>query len=289
MTKRGATGTLTISAVSNLLDIPVPTIRSWERRYGFPEPARTSGAHRRYEPRSIEALRALRDEIASGVRAEVAVAALRSNLRRGEKGVAYVRSLLEAGLDYDAPAIRAVLDKAAKQLGLDETVQWVVLPVLREVGTLWEAGKCDVAQEHVASQEIRAWLANRVGVSASRRARSLVLLACGPKDLHTIGLEAFYVILTKRGIRCRLLGAQIPAAALYDAAVALSPSAVVVTSHLGSHRRAAVESMRGLEGLDLEIFYAGNAFGAAKSRRGVPGTYLGRELTAAADMIEEHI
>ena len=289
MTRRGATGTLTISAVSDLLEIPIPTIRSWERRYGFPEPARTGGAHRRYDPRSIEALRALRDEIASGVRAEDAVTALKSNLQRGAKGIAYVHSVLDAGLDYDAPAIRAALDKAAKALGLDETVQWVVLPVLREVGTLWEAGQCDIAQEHVASQEIRAWLANRVGVSASRRSRGMVLLACGPKDLHTIGLEAFYVILTKRGIRCRLLGAQIPAASLRDAATALSPSAVVVTSHLGSHRRAAIESMRGLEDLDVKIFYAGNAFGAAKSRRGVPGIYLGRELTSAADTIEEHI
>ena len=289
MSRRDTTGTLTISAVSDLLQIPIPTIRSWERRYGFPEPSRTGGAHRRYEPRSIEALRALRDEIASGVRAEDAVAALKSNLRRGEKGASYVQSVLEAGLAYDAPAVRSELDEAAKQLGLDETVQWVVLPVMREVGTLWEAGQCDVAQEHAASQEIRAWLANRVGVGSSRRPRGMALLACGPTDLHTIGLEAFYVILTKRGIRCRLLGAQVPADSLVQAATSVGSSVVVVTSHLNSHRRAAIDSIRAVSKLDVEVFYAGNAFGAAKSRRGVPGRYLGRELTAAADIIEQHV
>ena len=38
---------MTIAQVSALLGIPVPTIRSWERRYGFPTPSRTRGRHRR--------------------------------------------------------------------------------------------------------------------------------------------------------------------------------------------------------------------------------------------------
>ncbi|HEX6131851.1 MAG TPA: MerR family DNA-binding transcriptional regulator, partial [Actinomycetota bacterium] len=50
----GADDRLTIAAVSELLDIPIPTIRSWERRYGFPTPARTGGRHRRYGPAEAE-------------------------------------------------------------------------------------------------------------------------------------------------------------------------------------------------------------------------------------------
>ena len=37
-----------IATVSKLLGVPVPTIRSWERRYDFPAPPRTDGLHRRY-------------------------------------------------------------------------------------------------------------------------------------------------------------------------------------------------------------------------------------------------
>ena len=47
-----------IAAVSEALDIPIPTIRSWERRYGFPDPSRTSGRHRRYSLAEISQLRA---------------------------------------------------------------------------------------------------------------------------------------------------------------------------------------------------------------------------------------
>jgi DNA-binding transcriptional MerR regulator len=55
---------LTIATVSELLDIPIPTIRSWERRYGFPTPVRTQGKHRRYSVAEADQLRLLRDVIA---------------------------------------------------------------------------------------------------------------------------------------------------------------------------------------------------------------------------------
>ncbi len=65
---------VSIAAVSRRLDIPVPTIRSWERRYGFPVAAedRRSGTAgtRRGE---IEQLRDLRDLITRGHSARAAV------------------------------------------------------------------------------------------------------------------------------------------------------------------------------------------------------------------------
>ena len=64
---------MTIAAVSSLLGIPVPTIRSWERRYGFPVPARTQGKHRRYSVDEIDQLRMMRDEITRGHSAREAV------------------------------------------------------------------------------------------------------------------------------------------------------------------------------------------------------------------------
>ncbi|MDQ3210170.1 MAG: MerR family transcriptional regulator, partial [Actinomycetota bacterium] len=62
-----------IAAVSSLLGIPVPTIRSWERRYGFPVPARTHGKHRRYAVDQVDGLRMMRDAITRGHSASEAV------------------------------------------------------------------------------------------------------------------------------------------------------------------------------------------------------------------------
>ena len=45
------------NAAAVMLDISPNTLRSWERRYGFPRPQRTSGGHRQYALPEIEALR----------------------------------------------------------------------------------------------------------------------------------------------------------------------------------------------------------------------------------------
>ena len=68
-----------ISEVSADLGLPIPTSRSWERRYGFPEPDRTEGKHRRYSAEQIEALRVVRDEITRGHRAAEAVSIAKKN------------------------------------------------------------------------------------------------------------------------------------------------------------------------------------------------------------------
>jgi DNA-binding transcriptional MerR regulator len=49
----------TIGEVAELIGVSVMTIRSWERRYGWPRPARTAGAHRRYDDVDVERLKAL--------------------------------------------------------------------------------------------------------------------------------------------------------------------------------------------------------------------------------------
>src|SRR5688500_16811254 len=207
MTRPGAVEGMTISDVSSLLGIPVPTIRSWERRYGFPSPTRTKGAHRRYDASEVELLRSLRDEIAAGVRAEAAVESIRG-AGGDPEGAVLAAAITAAGLAFDASRIRSLLDESVARLGLDETIASVILPVLREVGRLWEAGRCDVSQEHLTSQEVRSWLAGQVATATLDVSRGTVLLTCGPKDLHTLGLEAFYVLLAKRGIPVRVLVAQ---------------------------------------------------------------------------------
>ncbi len=57
-----------IGDVSEAVGIPVPTLRSWERRYGFPEPIRTEGGHRRYSDVHLNELRRVRDAINPGGR-----------------------------------------------------------------------------------------------------------------------------------------------------------------------------------------------------------------------------
>lgn len=72
-----ADGTTPIADVSRLLQVPMPTLRSWELRYDIPSRTQTSGQHRRYTPQQMQALRMMRDEIARGRRAGDAARSVR--------------------------------------------------------------------------------------------------------------------------------------------------------------------------------------------------------------------
>ena len=71
-----------ITEASRLLSIPMPTLRSWELRYGIPGGSREPGRHRRYTDQELHALRLMRDEIARGRRAGAAAQTVRSLLGR---------------------------------------------------------------------------------------------------------------------------------------------------------------------------------------------------------------
>ena len=47
---------LTIGDLAHRTGVSISTLRSWERRYGFPEPRRQPGGHRRYSEADVEAV-----------------------------------------------------------------------------------------------------------------------------------------------------------------------------------------------------------------------------------------
>jgi len=279
-----------ITEVARLLGVPMPTLRSWELRYGIPElTGRRPGQHRRYRPDEVNALRLMRDEIARGQQAAVAAESVRQLLGRTGPAQELIHRILTAAERMDPVGIRARLDEAASTLGLAACLDDVLLPAMRQVGLWWATGHCDVVHERMATEAARAWLDRRTSLApAPTRSRS-ILLACGPSDLHTIGLESTALLLRYRGWPCRLLGARTPTLTVATAARASAVAGVIVVSHLASGRLRAIESIRAVHDLDIAVFYAGNAFITPRSRRGVPGQYLGVRIEDACALLTHEL
>ena len=55
--ERDALSGIRTNAAAELLGVSPNTLRSWERRFGYPEPRRSAGGHRQYELGELEALR----------------------------------------------------------------------------------------------------------------------------------------------------------------------------------------------------------------------------------------
>jgi DNA-binding transcriptional MerR regulator len=278
---------LTIATVSGLLDIPIPTIRSWERRYGFPAPARTQGKHRRYTVADADQLRILRDEIARGHTTKEAVERVRRATQEAGPRHELFDRFLQRAMKLDPTGLRQTLDVAAEQLGVEHAIRDVALPAMREMGSRWKAGVCDTAHEHLATESVRVWLARQGSMAPPAFRPFPLVLACGPKDLHTIGLEAFGVILARRGWSVRSLGSLTPVDSLVAAVRASEARGAVVTSQRSVTRRPAIEAIAAVEALPgVHAFYAGMAFAPVTARREVPGTYLGDDILAAAGVLE---
>ena len=275
---------LTIGQVSELLGVPVPTLRSWHQRYGVAAPERTRGGHRRYSDQDVELLQALSAAVARGVAPRVAAELVARPTRAADPPLPLLEGLLDAATACAQPEVRATLDRGEEELGTEGAVDRLVVPGLREVGRRWELGVIDVGVEHAVTTEVRRWIARRTGVSPLRDTRP-VLLAAAPGNSHTVALEAFGMILDRRGWPTCLLGADSPVSAITAAVGTSKAQAALVTAHQVSRRRAAVEALSALKPDGISLFFAGGAFDSARHRRDVPGTYLGTDLLQAADTV----
>ena len=277
---------LPIHEASRLLGVPAPTLRAWERRYGVPETPRTEGGHRRYSAEALQQVRLMRDEVARGRRAGDAARSVHEMVGQAGLARAHVDGLLAASQRMEPSGVRDALDAAVAELGLDTTVDQVLMPAMRQVGRWWETGRCDVAQEHFTTEAARGWLSKLAAFAPEPTHEQPVVLGCGPRDLHTLGLEALGVLLCYRGRAVRVLGARTPPHTLVTAASATGAAGVVVVSHLSVGRRPAADAIRAVAATGVPIFVAGNAFLFPRSRQSLPATYLGENLGDAAALVQ---
>jgi methanogenic corrinoid protein MtbC1 len=280
---------ISISEVSRLLGVAVATLRSWEIRYGIPQIDRDSGRHRRYNPDQLTALRLMRDQIGQGQRAGVAARHVRSELGLTSVAKPLVDLVLASSAAMDPHGVRDSLTVATERLGLASCIDDVLMPAMRQIGVWWQAGTYELEQEHLTSEAVRGWL-NAASARAPRPHREQqIILACGPADLHTVGIEALAVLLRYQNRACRVLGARVPTATLLTAVRGTGTEAVVVASHLGAARMRAADSIREVDQAGTPVFYAGQAFAQPRHRAGLPGYYLGANLQHACILIEERL
>ena len=64
---------LSIGELARRTDVPVPTLRSWEDRYGFPRPRRLASGHRRYDPAEAALIEPVQLFRAAGIGLQAAI------------------------------------------------------------------------------------------------------------------------------------------------------------------------------------------------------------------------
>jgi methanogenic corrinoid protein MtbC1 len=233
-------GGLNIAALSRRTGVAADTLRKWEQRYRVLHPARTTGGQRRYSELDVERVEWLRARLAEGYRIGEAAALLGTGEWRAPRTPDdLVDGLFSAVHQGDANALGQLLDQAFA-LEPQEAFANVLEPLFARVGEAWEQGRLSVAQEHLATQAVRARLGRRLS-EARGGVRGTAVLACLPGERHDVGLLMLAVLLQADGWSVAYLGAETPVDAAVELARKLSGRLLCFSTTLAGHDGLALE------------------------------------------------
>jgi DNA-binding transcriptional MerR regulator len=233
-------------AAADVLGVSPNTLRSWERRYGYPQPRRTAGNHRQYE---LVELQTLRDALAEtgNIGAAIELAQQR------QAAPATRTSLLSALEGFDEEAAGRAMEESLAIRPLERTVEELLLPTLDSLA----ADPARAAEVEFASRWALGWLhgARRLATTASRPAGVLLLDSSLGQDAEAVHTQALDLSLRRAGFRVLLLSSDLGDERLDRAIGALEPTAIVLCGPRASAESAGRVLAKARElGFDAPLF-----------------------------------
>ncbi|MDP7034255.1 MAG: MerR family transcriptional regulator [Planctomycetota bacterium] len=259
---------------SGLTGFPAAVLRAWERRYDFLKPMRGSGGHRLYTEADRRVLDSVRELMEQGRSiGEVALlgrdvlldqAGDRSNPGSGPEVFRWREQFLQGALMLDRNAMCQALEKAFLSCTPDTVVDEFMIPVVIEIGTLWERGECSVASEHMASALITQRIQKLVHSFSQATNGPKVIVACFPEEQHELGILVLTYRLSCQGYQVCYLGSSLPFVDLRIALEQLRP----MSCYLSATRPKVFQSCRndllklvGEWGGEVKFFIGGRGVG----------------------------
>jgi MerR family transcriptional regulator, light-induced transcriptional regulator len=206
------------NAAAELLGVSPNTLRSWERRFGYPRPRRTQGGHRQYDLTELEALRRALLETHN------ISSAIELARQRGE-GPSSPSRLVDAFDHFDESGADRVMEESLAVRSVERTVEEVLLPGLE----LADGRESREAERELALRWATGWLyaSRRVAPPASRP-QGVLLFDSSPRlDLESLNVQALELGLRRAGFRTLLLAFDLPPERVVRAVRAVDPTAFI--------------------------------------------------------------
>ncbi len=303
-----------IGAVKRMTDIPIPTLRVWERRYGFPSPERTEGGHRLYSEYEVARLKWVKAHIDRGMQTRQAIEALKRQEAAGEFPPDSRRlvtqkappSAPDGSLELFHQQLTAALlqgkrHEADRLLGevlalypIEDLVLQVIAPTMSEIGEAWWAGRISIAIEHMATAYLRHRLVMWTFTGPPVHRVHPIVLACAPGEWHEGSLLMIGVLLRRRRWPVTYLGQSLPLEDLADYVRETRPPAVVLVAMREETAEALREWPRWLGALQQSgepiIAFGGRIFTEEPAwRERVPGLFLGETLAEGVENLHRRL
>jgi MerR family transcriptional regulator, light-induced transcriptional regulator len=268
------------NAAAEVLGVSPNTLRSWERRYGFPVPRRTPGNHRNYDLVELQTLREALSETGN-------ISSAIELTRQRQETPASDGSLLVAFESFDEEAADRAIEQSLAVRPLERTVEELLLPAIDRLAAEPERD----AELEFAARWAMGWLhgARRLASRASRPAGVLLLDSSRGDEAEAVHAQALDLALRRAGFRVLMLSDQLGDERMERALGALAPTAIVLCGP-GADTQSAVALIRRIReaGFDAPLFgfrtsgLIGDAVPSAGERPGAVTAMLNADLRARA-------
>lgn len=301
-----------LKVVVNEAGIKPDTLRAWERRYGLPNPHRTSGGHRLYSDKDIAIIKWLMARQEEGLSISRAVKLWRSleaegkspllvpeyqEIRQpaGETTILSSSKLddiraawIEACLNFDEPSAERILTQAFALYQPEMVLTQVLQKALATIGELWFKDKVSVQQEHFASALAMRRLNTLLAASPSPTRSGRVLVGCPPHEDHTFAPLTLTIMLRYRGWEIIYLGANVPNSRFVATVDSIKPDLIILTAQQLFTAAKLFEVAKDVAAEnDVMLAFGGRIFNAVpRLRQRVPGYFLGETMEDAAQTVD---
>ena len=288
----------TVRAASLATGVEGDRLRTWERRYGIPAPARADTGRRLYNEADLALIRRMAALVDSGLSAASAAAAVREETAPATIirpiGTAEVDprvlALVDAAEQFDETSLLEMLGTVERSMGIEAAVEDFALPAISEAGQRWEQSVITVAAGHMLTEVVRFWLgvaSCELSVPAPTAPR--VLVACPEDERHDLGALALALFLRRAGLRVAYLGADVPTSALVETTHSASFAALCLSVTGVAYlpvARLALEALLAAGG-GLRLYVGGRATTGARDGEAdaLPAVRLPASVSAAARQV----
>ena len=245
-----------ISAVERETGLSKDVLRMWERRYGFPKPARDGNGERQYTLAQMAKLRSIKRLMDVGVRPGKiiglaleelnALADARAPSRRDAAVPALEHDVVSMLKTHDASTLQHALTQWLMRQGLQRFVLETVAPLNRAVGDAWMRGELFVFEEHLYTELLKASLRTAINAFPRQVGSPRVVLTTLPSEQHGLGLLMVEALLVPEGAQCVSLGPQTPLDDIRRAALAHKADVVALSFSAAFPLRQATDSLANL-------------------------------------------
>lgn len=300
--------TFNLKAVVQETGIKPDTLRAWERRYGLPQPDRTSGGHRLYSQYDIDMLKWLLARQEEGLSISRAVDLWQQLESGGEspiesygrdeddptvvmvtgQSVTQLRAeWIAACLAFNELLARQILAQAFALFSLEMVCFELLQKALGEIGEGWYEGRITVQQEHFASALAIRQLEALLNAAPPPTRSARVVVACAPEEQHTFSALLITLLLRQRGLEVIYLGADVPPDRLEAMLTAVHPQLLIITAQTlhTAGRVPAIALVAQKTGTPMA--YGGGVFTFITDIVShIPAHFLGNDLRAVPQVVD---